>query len=31
MRKVMSVDALPGLATETLVLLPVAAAYLIVV
>ncbi len=29
MRKVMSVEALPGLATETLVLLPVAAAYLL--
>src|SRR5215472_851295 len=28
MRKVMSVDALPGLATETLLLLPLAAAYL---
>ncbi len=29
MRKVMSVEALPGLATETLVLLPVAAGYLL--
>jgi chloramphenicol-sensitive protein RarD len=29
LRKVMSVEALPGLATETLVLLPVAAGYLI--